>query len=156
LRQPFTIQARGEELVLSGAIDENARLDEIVSRARGGRLTLDLGGVTFINSIGVREWARMQQAAVRANVRIELRRVVEQLIHQMNIVPAARGNSLVSSFFAPYLCEDCDREDTFLLDVSVYGKDLARLRPPAQECPSCGGRMGLSDPPELYLSFFQG
>ena len=36
------------------------------SRARtGGRLVLDLGGITFINSLGVRDWIRMQAAATQ-------------------------------------------------------------------------------------------
>ena len=34
--------------------------------------------------------------------RIELRRVCEPLVHQLNIVPAARGVSMVTSFFAPF------------------------------------------------------
>ena len=72
-------------------------------------VTLDLGGVQFINSLGVREWVRLQTAAREAHVRLELLRVAEVLIHQLNIVPAARSASNVRSFFATYLCDHCGR-----------------------------------------------
>src|SRR2546423_5606979 len=120
-REPFTVRAQGEELVLAGAIDESARLDDLVKQAQGGRLVLDLAGITFINSIGVREWCRLQAAATAAKLRVELRRVAELMINQLNIVIATRGSALVTSFYAPYICERCDRDDSVLLDITVIG-----------------------------------
>ena len=89
----------------------------------------------------------MQQVAAEQKIALELRRVSEPIIHQLNIVPAARGVSLVSSFFAPYLCEDCDREQGLLLDVRVHGAALARMRPPPMNCEDCRRPMGFAHPP---------
>ena len=139
-------------MVLAGAIDEHARLADLVSRARGGRLTLDLDGIRFINSVGVREWIRLQDAVTRAGVRVELRRVPELLVHQLNIVTGARGTAVVTSFYAPYVCDDCDHEQPVLLDVTAHGRELARKRVPQVPCSSCGAQMTLADPPEIYLS----
>src|SRR5206468_4491696 len=126
---------------------------QLVPHAQGGRLVLDLAGISFINSVGVREWCRMQAEAVAAQLRVELRRVPEVLINQLNIIVAARGNAIVTSFYAPYICDRCDRDDAVLLDVTVSGADLARRRAPARECPECGDPMVFGHPPELYFGF---
>ena len=60
------VQPAEGQLVLSGSIDETSSLHELLARAQAGRLVLDLAGVTFINSLGVRDWIRMQAAATRA------------------------------------------------------------------------------------------
>ncbi len=152
----MTCDVRGNHLTLAGAIDENANLVRMLDHAKDDRLILDLGGITFINSLGVREWIRMQQAAAAANLRIELRRVAEPLVHQLNITPAARGVSLVTSFFAPYECDNCDAEHLMLLDVRTHGADLAKQRAPALKCPRCDRDMVFADPAELYFMFLGG
>src|SRR5215217_1898116 len=94
----MTCEVRGNRLTLTGAIIENANLVRMLDHAKDQRLILDLGAVTFINSLGIREWIRMQQAAETARIGIELQRVCEPIVHQLNIMPAARGVSLVTSF----------------------------------------------------------
>lgn len=152
-RKPLTWYRHHDQLVLAGCIDERAKLVDLVGHARDGRLALDCADISFINSIGVREWIRMQTTASAMQVRLELRRVSEPIIHQLNIVPAARGVSLVTSFFAPYECEDCELEHEMLIEVAVHGKLLARGEPPALPCPECRNAMVLAHPPELYLAF---
>lgn len=149
----MTVVASGEQLLLAGTIDETAKLADLVAGARNGRLILDLAGITFINSIGVREWCLMQKAATTSRVGLELRRVAEPIVHQLNIVPAARGASFVTSFYAPYECDQCDREYEILLDVRVHGKDLVKMRAPDQKCPECDADLVFSHPPELYFTF---
>ena len=126
---------------------------DLIDRARNSKLVLDLAGITFINSIGVREWIRMQQAAAKIGVSIELRRVCEPLVHQLNIVPATRGVSMVTSFFAPYECANCDVEHDVVLDVRIHGAALAKMQAPAMPCPDCRGPLVFTAPPELYFTF---
>lgn len=140
-------------LVIKGAIDEATRLPDLVPRARDQRLVLDLGGVTFINSVGVRDWIRMQAAAQRAGVAIELRRLAEPLVHQLNMIIATRGTAKVTSFFAPYTCDACGRDEAILLDVADQAAALGRREAPAVACPECGARMAFNDFPERYFSF---
>ncbi|HEY1558844.1 MAG TPA: hypothetical protein VGF94_28670 [Kofleriaceae bacterium] len=141
------------ELVLAGSIDETSGLPELIARGQDGRLVLDLAGVTFINSLGVRDWIRMQQAAQHAGIAVELRRVSEPLVHQLNMIVATRGDARVSSFFAPYACDACGREDSLLLDAVAHAARLARLDPPPQTCSECGAQMAFNDFPERYFSF---
>jgi hypothetical protein len=154
---PFSWQRRGEQLVLSGALDERASLNDLVREARDGRLLLDLGGITFINSIGVREWVHLQTAAAAARVRLELHRVAEPLVHQFNIVRAALKASEVRSFYATYLCDRCDEEEhLILLEVEALDADDGKVTPPSVACPQCRRPLEISNPPELYFTFLTG
>ncbi|HEY4057087.1 MAG TPA: hypothetical protein VGM39_10790 [Kofleriaceae bacterium] len=149
----MTIDPQGDALVIAGAIDESAALHEMTSRARGNRLVLDLAGVTFINSLGVRDWIRMQSAAQAAHLHVELRRVAEPLVHQLNMIIATRGNAAVTSFYAPYACDACGREESLLIDAVANAAALTRLEAPPMTCPECGAQMAFNDFPERYFSF---
>ena len=151
-RGRILIESKGDVLMVSGPIDESARLLELLERSRDGRLVLDLAGVTFINSLGVRDWIRMQAAAQRTGIAIELRRVAEPVVHQLNMIIATRG-ARVTSFFAPYACDACGREDSLLIDAIAHARALAELSPPAMLCAECGARMAFNDFPERYFSF---
>ncbi len=123
-------------------------------RAESGHLVLDLGGITFINSLGVRDWIRMQAAATQSGIQIELRRVAEVIIHQLNMIIATRGTARVTSFFAPYACDKCGREESLVVDAIASASELAQLeKPPAMTCPECAETMVFNDFPERYFSF---
>jgi anti-anti-sigma regulatory factor len=150
------VQPGQGQLVLSGAIDETAGLMDLLGRAENGSLVLDLAGVTFINSLGVRDWIRMQAQATQRGVKMELRRVAEVLIHQLNMIIATRGTARVTSFFAPYACDRCGREESLVVDAVANAAQLAQLQPPPMTCPECGGQMAFNDFPERYFSFLSG
>jgi len=152
-RGRMTITDQGDALVLAGAIDEAAALHELPTRARSGRLVLDLAAITFINSLGVRDWIRMQAAARQGHLAVELRRVAEPLVHQLNMIIATRGDAQVTSFFAPYACDACGREESLLIDAVAHAERLVRLDPPPMTCPECQAEMAFNDFPERYFSF---
>lgn len=151
IRGRLHIDGSQGQLVLSGAIDETSQLAELLTRAYAANLVLDLAGVTFINSLGVRDWIRMMTEATRVGITIELRRVSEPIIHQLNMIIAARGTARVASFFAPYACDACGREESLPVDAATPG--LAEMHPPPQTCPECGAQMAFNDFPERYFSF---
>ena len=152
----LTVTEQGGALVLAGAIDETATIPELVARAHGGVLALDLAGVTFINSLGVRDWIRMVSTAQQKGVQLELRRVSEPIIHQLNMIIATRGTARVTSFFAPYACDRCGREESLVVDAVANADKLAQLQAPPMTCPECGGAMAFNDFPERYFSFLSG
>ena len=104
----------------------------------------------------MREWVRLQNAARDANVHLELRRVAEVLVHQLNIMPAARAASTVISFYAGYLCEHCDDQHACLIDVATHLEKLSRMEAPRMWCEPCKKPMTFIDPAELYFSFLAG
>jgi anti-anti-sigma regulatory factor len=152
-RGRIVIEPEADTLVIRGAIDESAGLTALLERAQDRRLVLDLGGITFINSLGVRDWIRLQAAAKAAGITIELRRVSEPLVHQLNMIIATRGAARVTSFFAPYACDGCGREDALLIDAIAHARGLSQLEPPVMVCAECGAQMEFNDFPERYFSF---
>lgn len=152
----FTFLREGSALVCEGAIDERAALPRLLEHADAGRVVLDLAGISFINSLGVRAWCQLQQLARSIDVQLELRRVSVRLVHQLNIVPATRTASIVTSFLAPYHCEHCGHEEDVLIDVTRDGVDLARHRPPEKMCEECRAMLVFSEPAELYFAFLVG
>jgi hypothetical protein len=149
----LTYAQRGDKLAIEGAIDDKADVLGLMAHAKAGTLVLDLGGIRFINSLGVREWIRLQQAAAAAGVKIELYRVAVVMVHQLNIVPATRGTAVIHSFFAPYVCEECDAEHDMVLDQRLHEDAIGKRTPPPMNCPECRHAMVFRDPPEIYLSF---
>jgi anti-anti-sigma regulatory factor len=145
--------AHAGRLVLAGSIDETAAVAELVGRAVSKRLVLDLSAITFINSLGVRDWIRMQQAAQKAQVAVELQRVSEPLVHQLNMIIATRGDAHVVSFYAPYACDSCGREESVLVDADAHGDALRAMKAPPATCPECKSPMAFNDFPERYFSF---
>lgn len=139
--------------VLAGPIDEAAELDALLRGASAGGLRLDLAAVSSINSIGVRDWIRLLAAAHAAGVAVELTRVSEPIVAQLNMIVAARGHAEVRSFFAPYACDACGHEESRLLDPVADGAALRAGTPPAAPCPACSAPLAFDDFPERYLAF---
>jgi eukaryotic-like serine/threonine-protein kinase len=152
-RSRLSIDPQGDVLVLKGAIDESAKMTDLLAHVRDQRLALDLGGITFINSLGVRDWIRLQTEAKAKGITVELRRVSEPLVHQLNMIVATRGAARVTSFFAPYACDKCGREDSLLIDAVAHARGLSQLEPPAMTCAECGAQMVFNDFPERYFLF---
>jgi eukaryotic-like serine/threonine-protein kinase len=59
----------------------------------------------------------------------------------------------VMSFYAPYACDACGREESLLFDAVAHGTQLQRLEPPPMKCPECAAQMAFNDFPERYFSF---
>jgi hypothetical protein len=141
---------------LVGIIDERADLMPVLEAASGGALTVDLGDVTFINSLGIRQWMRFVAAAQEREVKLRLRRVSEPMVGQMNMIEAARGTAEIESFFAPYGCDGCGREDSILLDTSAHAALISPTTAPSMPCPECGHLMVMHEAPQRYFLFLVG
>jgi len=95
----------------------------------------------------------MLSAGTKANIKVELRRVSEPIVHQLNMIVATRGTATVASFYAPYACDSCGREDSLLIDAIRNQVQLERLQAPPMACPECKSNMAFNDFPERYFSF---
>jgi anti-anti-sigma regulatory factor len=139
-------------VVMHGQLDERADLESFAKQLADA-VVLDLERITFINSIGVREWIRMLRALEMRKVRVVLRRCSEALVLQMNMILEMQTGTTVESFFAPYLCEDCGHESSRCLDVREHAAGLRRMQLPPQPCGECGSMMQFSEIPARYLLF---
>lgn len=139
--------------VLRGRIDDSSPLGDLAGQVPPGDVAIDTEAVTFINSIGMREWMRFVRT-LKARGRVTFERVADVLITQMNLLPEFDG-STVTSFHAQYLCESCGAEAAPLVDAVAHAAELRQMRAPTLPCPECGKPMVLADFPERYLSLFK-
>lgn len=141
------------EVQLAGVIDEHARLLEMLPFQR--RMVIDLGKITFINSLGVRDWIRFLSRAAEQKVTLELVRVSEPLVQQFNMIVATRAGAAVRSFFAPFACDACGREDSICIEVEPHLAALRAMQAPPVACADCQAPMAFNDFPERYFSFLK-
>lgn len=145
----------GARVVLVGRIDDSAAaLGELAALLPAGDVVLDTAGVTFVNSIGMREWMRLVRVLRERGV-VTLERVADVLMTQLNLMHEHAGSVQVTSFHAPYLCPACGAESAPLIDAVTHLEALRRMHAPAVPCPECGGEMELADFPEKFLTLFR-
>lgn len=153
-RLEVEIDAARARLVLVGRIDDGCQLADLATQLQPGAVTIDTDGVTFVNSIGMREWIRLLRA-LRERGTVRLVRVADVLITQMNLLPQLAGVH-VDSFHAQYACNKCGAESAPLVDAVANRADLVKMRAPQLPCPECRTPMELADFPERYLTIFRG
>ena len=147
------VQLAGHRVTMVGRIDDTAALGELLADIPGGDVVLDTGGVTFVNSIGMREWMRLLRA-LRERGTVVLDRVADVLMTQMNMIEELHGIP-IASFHAQYACGHCGAESAPLVDVQTHAAALFQMQAPRLPCPECGSLMELGDFPERYLSIFK-
>jgi len=139
-------------VVLRGDITEATRFDDLAP-VLIGRIDFDMSQVTYMNSIGVREWIDfLGRLPIRD---YEFHACSIAFVLQASLVDGVLGIGEVVSFFAPYVCEDCDQQEERLLQATNVLTTGTR-RPPVFGCSRCDGRLVLDDFPERYLAFLRG
>lgn len=151
----LSIVRGASRIAFSGRLDDAAPLSSLATSDLPRELVLDTGGITFVNSIGLREWMRLLRTLQEGGIRVVLENVADVLITQMNMIPEARGEAAITSFHALYECRGCGAEATPLIDVATHRELLTAMKAPAVPCRECGGTMELGDYPERYLSVFK-
>ena len=153
-RLDVRIDMAGSRVVLVGRIDDSCQLSEIAPQLPAGTITIDTEGVTFVNSVDMREWVRLLRA-LRERGSVVLERVADVLMTPMNLLTELAGIP-IHSFHAQYACNACGAESAPLVDAVVHRAELVRMQAPKLPCPECGTRMELADFPERYLTIFRG
>lgn len=117
-----TQKIEGDTLILNfeGAIDEDATFPA-VEPEKYAKLVLDLNGISAINSVGIREWMEWIKP-IAAKLSIRLKNCPKAMVFQFNMVEGfLPQGSVVESFYVPFYCEKCDKEENALF---VVGKDV--------------------------------
>ena len=135
-------------VVLKGDFTEATRFDELLP-SMVGRIDFDLAQVTYMNSIGVRAWCQFLRAAPIQGY--ELHACSVPFVLQASLVPDVIGRGTITSFFAPYHCQQCDHQEERLLQTAAVL--AAALEPPTFACPQCGGELRFDDLPERFFAF---
>ena len=140
-------------LTLSGAIKDSGPMPEIPQNIPG-RLTIDLEGLTAINSTGGRIWSGwISNLSVAKG--IILTKCSPSFIHQMNVLVGFVGpNARVESFFVPYYCASCGADKAILYEVPPSVKTPADLKiKESLTCSACAKDMQFDVVKERYFNF---
>lgn len=148
----FEEGAGGNVLRLAGFLNESANLP-----AADGPitfpLTVDLGEIALMNSLGLRKWMRFIEP-LSARGPVTLRRCPETMVRQFCLVTGAIAQAKVATVLAPYRCVGCSASEAFEL---VIGTDVSPTtyweEPPARKCSACGGRACFDELPEAFFCF---
>ena len=136
---------------LFGEVDENADFSELRRRLKGP-VVFQLAEVRRINSCGVRERVNFIRDLPDVT-NLTFKDCSPAIVTQLNMIYNFRGQAEIQSFYAPYVCENCNHEEELLLEVEARfpGGDISEV--PEFPCPECGEVMEFDDLPERYLSF---
>ena len=148
------VEVNGARAVLAGRIDDTCQLEQLATQLPPGDVVIHTAGVSFMNSIGTREWMRLIRR-LRSRGTITLEAVSEVLMVQMNMFSAFGQSVQIVSFHASYLCPACGCEASLLVDAAAYAEAEHPQGLPMPRCPECQAAMELSDFPERYLSIFR-
>lgn len=147
------VQISDGRIALAGRLDEASPLSALASQIPPGDIAIETGGVTFVNSVGMREWLRFVRA-LRDRGAVTLERVADVLMTQLNMIPELAGVR-IASFHAQYECPSCGAESAPLIDAVVHVEALRAMTPPRLPCAECRAPMELADYPERYLLVFR-
>ena len=146
------ITARGPDLhvAMQGDLDEEAKLPPLAQTPQ--RLTIDLGGVRLINSMGCRRWVTWITEVAATAGEVQLERCSHAVIQQMNILGGFLPPKVkVTSFFVPYECPRCGHGARVL---HANGADFKPESVPEHlTCAACGGEMILEILRPAYFRF---
>ena len=152
----FTVTRSPGRLVLAGRIDERAHIADLSGTIDEQTLAIDLAGVTYINSLGVRDWVNFLRALAKRDVQLTLERCAEVMVLQMNMIVDARGTARVVSFHAPFACDACGWEGAKLVVTEEVQPAVSAGRSPETECPDCKQSARFADFVDRYFLFLTG
>lgn len=124
-----------------------------VPRVKASTIVLDLEGLTNFNSCGVREWVFLIKDLGELGS-LDFTKCSIAMVDQLNMVPESLGKGRVSTFYAPYVCEEHGDVEQ-LIDVEKDGPSLLAHEPPPRDCGECRQTLifdAMADSYFLFLS----
>lgn len=106
-----------QKIALSGALDET--LADTSSQLRkvllGPNILFDWTKVTFVNSMGIAQWAALMQS-LPESWKIQFSNCPRYVIDTINMVPQFLGRAKVMSFYMPFWCPSCHHREDVLFN----------------------------------------
>lgn len=145
----LNVQIQGDTAIigLSGVINEDAQFDKIQS-LNLKQYVFDFDKISLINSCGIRDWIKFLQSLGNVNIRYE--NCPQIIIEQINMVHGfITPTTKISTFYAPYFCDQCDAEKKIKLNAT----DVQNTKAPAKNCPTCNEALEFDALEKQYFHF---
>jgi hypothetical protein len=158
LKHKLSVTGSEYLLILEGQIDEHSDFTPIQLPTKG-ILTIDLKGITMLNSMGLRNWVQWSHGLTQLAA-VKFQNCPNIVVHQINILDGFIPlGATVESMDVPYLCEACDSAFDY---HAVRGVDyheasakhpLKIVLPETVPCPSCGAAANADFIPTKHFHF---
>lgn len=136
-----------DTVTLSLAGDINAQFAwPAVPNAAGKKIMINLNGVQYINSVGVKNWIRTYPFLGK---KVELYEVNVHMMDSFNMTPAMQFDCKIKSFYLPVYCQKCEEKFELISadDVNFSDDPKIQLKP----C-SCGLMPEIDTDVDMYLT----
>lgn len=143
-------------LRLSGTIDESFEGKKLGETVKAQTLVIDLGDIRKVSSFGIREWVDFINVVGKHIERIVLVECAPKIVDQLNMVANFAGIGRVYSFYAPYHCDYCDKDDRVLFQVDRDFEVIKSMKPPQRPCAQCGEMQYFNEDPVTFFSYLAG
>jgi anti-anti-sigma regulatory factor len=143
-------------LKLAGTIDEAFEGKRLAESVRSSTLILDLGDIRKVSSFGIREWVDFMNGVGKTATRIILVECAPKIVDQLNMVANFAGTGRVYSFYAPYHCDYCDKDERVLWQADRDVEVIKSMKPPQRACGTCGELQYFNEDPVTYFSYLAG
>ena len=115
-------------------------------------VVIDTSAMTRMTSFGVRQWIKALDAVPKTITDLYLLGCPTFFVDQLNMVLNFGGHARIITVTAPYSCTSCGIELGETVDVLAERATLVKDAAD-RECPRCGGKLELDEPPESYFAF---
>ncbi len=143
-------------LRLSGTIDESFEGKKLAETIKAQTLVLDLGDIRKVSSFGIREWVDFINGVGKHSERIVLVECAPKIVDQLNMVANFAGTGRVYSFYSPYHCDYCDKDDRVLYQIDRDFEVIKSMKPPQRPCTQCGEMQYFNEDPITFFSYLAG
>ncbi len=134
----------------SGSIEETADFDQLIG-AVPEEIHVYSRDVSRINSMGVKAWIKYFQSLKQTGKILRFFECSFAVLQQANQISNFVCGGAIESLYAPFTCEDCNKEFAALFTVEHLLK--IGLEVPDQKCPHCSGKAIFDDIPKEYFVF---
>ena len=147
------------QVMVSGYIGEGAQLFDL-NFAGVKKVAFDLKGVTYLNSVGVKNWI-IWTGRFPPTTEITMHNCPTLIIAQVNMVVGfLPNNGTVESLTAPMICEDSNKEEAVKLTRGkeyqyASANESYRLQLPEVLCPKCKKPMVLDAVEAKFFNFLK-
>ena len=116
--------------------------------------------MSYINSVGVKNWIEWV-TRIPSHLKIYFDHCVPAIVNQINSVTGfLPKNGTVRSFYVPYNCDNCGREERILVQDGKeyeFGNPNKTLQIPDEiPCPKCKSNMEIDILASRYFGFLKG
>ncbi len=116
------------------------------------KVVLDLSGVTYLNSCGIRDWSYFLKT-LKTGREVVFDKLPDEVVRTMNMVSNFHGKVPVRSVYRAYGCDHCGHEQ---MEFFSEGKDYVRGQlptPPPRNCAKCGKASASFETDEEFFQF---